>query len=74
MTATASEPKTRAPKAIAVSKLIGGKLVTTLGKSEIDRIERAWNLCRDLQTIDEWSLEAEEAGNALTSLLKKVRG
>jgi len=70
MTATQSEPK-RAPKAIAVSKLIGGKLVTTLAKNEAALLTRAMDLCSDLGAIPEWQAEAKAADDALAALLTK---
>jgi hypothetical protein len=85
MTATAIESKVRAncdaaivkpraPKAIAVSKLIGGKLVTQLAKSEIDKLERAHGLCFDLVGIADWNAEAVNASDALAKLISKVKG
>jgi len=71
MTATQSEPKTRATKAIAVSKLIGGKLVHTLAKSELDKLHRARQLCIDLDDITAWQNETRQAAEALTALLAK---
>jgi hypothetical protein len=85
MTATAIESKVRAncdaaivkpraPKAIAVSKLIGGKMVTQLAKAELDKLNRAHALCNDLAGIAEWCGEAVAARDALFELIEKVQG
>jgi hypothetical protein len=82
MTATAIESKVRAncdaaivkpraPKAIAVSKLIGGKLVTQLAKSEFLKLQAAQKLCVQLDEITEWQNETRGAAEALSALLTK---
>lgn len=73
MTATA-EPKTRAPKAIAVSKLIDGKVVTTLAKSELDKLRKARNLCAELSQLDCWANETGAACDAIDTLIVKAGG
>jgi hypothetical protein len=69
--ATATEVKPRAPKAIAVSKLIGGKLVTELASSEMQKLSKAHLLCLELQTIENWKEAAVDAEMALASLIEK---
>jgi hypothetical protein len=70
---TSTETKPRAPKAIAVSKLIGGKLVTTLAKSELKKLETARDLCADIGEIDAWRNESSAAFDALQTLIVKVQ-
>jgi hypothetical protein len=73
MTATA-EPKTRAPRAIAVAKLVDGKLVTELGRPSLELLVKAGCLCADLFTIPAWEAEAREAADKIKDLLAKVKG
>lgn len=72
MATAATQSKPRAPKAIAVSKLIGGKLVTTLAKSELDKLSKARELVRSLWEITDWKPELEAADKALYALINKV--
>lgn len=64
---------TRAPKAIAVSKLIGGKLVTELAASKQAELVKAMALCGSLGIIPEWREAATEAMEALVTLIAVVK-
>lgn len=72
-TAALSTPnKTRAPKAIAVSKLIGGKLEWTLHKAQRQQLEKARELCRELISVGDWTDHAKAASDKLGELLTAV--
>jgi hypothetical protein len=68
-----TETKTRGPKAIAVSRLIGGKLEWTLHKSKREQLEKARDLCRELIAVGDWTDEANAATDSLEYLLTVVQ-
>ena len=62
------------PKAIAVSKLIGGKLVTELAAAKQAELARTRALCAELCTIPAWAASASDAALKLDELIAVVKG
>lgn len=67
MTATATKPK-----AIAVGKLIGGKLEWTLHKAKREQLANARDLCREMIDVGDWTDQAKAAADKLTDLLTVI--
>lgn len=66
----ANEKKPRAEKSIVVMRLIGGKMVTRLSKSEADKLHNSFALCGALLSVPQYAEKAKAAADKLHDLIQ----